>query len=58
MPRKGRKPGDRKGEDFEWRKRDEEYRALARELHKEWCARLDDDGDLIGDSDQSDSTDE
>lgn len=54
MPRKGRKPGDRKREDFEWRQRDAEYRALARELHKEWCEPLDDDGELTDDSESTD----
>lgn len=49
MPRKGRSKGDNKRDDFEWRKRDAEYRALARELHEEWCLRLDDDGELIDD---------
>lgn len=47
MSRKGRSKAERRREEFEWRKRDEEYRALARELHSEWCERLDDDGHLI-----------
>jgi hypothetical protein len=51
--RKGRSPADRRREDFEWRERDEEYRALARELHREWCERLDDDGNLIDENDES-----
>lgn len=57
MPSIGRSRADRRREDFEWRKRDEEYRALARELHREWCERLDDDGDLI-DEPESGSEDE
>lgn len=58
MPRKGRSQADRRREDFEWRKRDEEYRELARELHREWCERLDDDGDLIDEPDPSEPADE
>jgi hypothetical protein len=49
MPRHGRSKADRRHEEFEWRKRDEEYRALARELHKEWCERLDDEADVSDD---------
>lgn len=49
MPRNGRSKADRRRDDFEWRKRDEEYRTLARELHREWCEHLDDDGNYIGD---------
>ena len=58
MGRKVRRNGDRKREDFEWRQRDQEYRALARELHGEWCERLDDDDELIEDLDRSDFPDE
>lgn len=58
MPRRGRKKGDRERDDFESRQRDEEYRELARELHREWCERLDDDGELSDVPAQSDLPDE
>jgi hypothetical protein len=58
MPRKGRKKGDRKRESFEWRQRDTEYRALARELHREWCERLDDEDELTDDLASSEQADE
>lgn len=49
MPRHGRSKADRRREEFEWQKRDQEYRKLAQELHREWCEHLDDDGNLIED---------
>jgi hypothetical protein len=58
MPRRGRKKGDREREDFESRQRDDGYRALARELHREWCERLDDDGALTDVLERSDFPDE
>ncbi|BCB84457.1 hypothetical protein Psuf_017700 [Phytohabitans suffuscus] len=51
MPRRTRSDGERRRDDFERRTRDEEYRTLARELHREWCERLDDDGELMEDGD-------
>lgn len=58
MPRNGRSKADRRREEFERCERDEEYRTLARELHREWCERLDDDGELIEDDAAAESPDE
>jgi len=55
----GRSKADRRREEFAWRGADEEYRTLARELHREWCERWDDDGNLIEEPNSSeDASDE
>lgn len=41
MPRKTRSKESRRWRTCEQERREEEYRVLADQLHKEWCTRLD-----------------